>query len=180
MNKDRNLLDACDGYFLRDEISCKGIGREQYTPTIYFLTKNEEIVYIGESGKPLSRFYSHKQQSSPLKDEWNKVYFKSFEQFIKGDNLRHIEGRALTYLNRMTLNKSYKRIGDPDINPLSKFELDLYLANVRADYYKRLYEQSENNLILHTDFYPLISKNKNNTQNETSRHFNQRSGTAVS
>jgi hypothetical protein len=140
MNKDRNLLDACDGYFLRDEISCKGVHLEQYTPTIYFLTKNEEIIYIGESGKPLARFYSHKQQSSPLKDEWNKVYFKSFEQFVVGEDLRYLEARALTYLNRITLNKSYRRIGETDINPLNKFELDLYLQKTRADYYKRHYE----------------------------------------
>jgi hypothetical protein len=146
MNKDRNLLDACDGYFLRDEISCKGLHLERYTPTIYFLTKNEEIVYIGESGKPLARFYSHKQKSSPLKDEWNKVYFKSFEQFVIGEDLRYLEARALTYLNRMTLNKSYRRVGETDINPLSKFELDLYLEKTRADYYKRHYEWAKEEL----------------------------------
>jgi hypothetical protein len=146
MNKDRNLLDACDGYFLRDEISCKGLHLERYTPTIYFLTKNEEIVYIGESGKPLARFYSHKQKSSPLKDEWNKVYFKSFEQFVIGEDLRYLEARALTYLNRMTLHKSYRRVGETDINPLSKFELDLYLEKTRADYYKRHYEWAKEEL----------------------------------
>lgn len=132
MKRHKDLLDACDGYFLRSELKWKE--GEPYTPTIYFLTRNNKIVYIGESGWPLRRFKSHTAKQYGVLKEWDIVYFKSFDDYVLGEHLRHLESRAITYLNEPTeYNKQYKLTGDKDENPFDENILKEYLKSTKEE-----------------------------------------------
>lgn len=131
MNKHIDLLNCCDGYFHRNEL--KNQSREPYEPTIYFLTRNGKIVYIGETGSPYTRFKQHTQKT-PIYKEWDKVYFKTFDEYVKGIHLRYLESRALTYLNELTeYNRKYSIVGDIDENPFLASILNEYLLKVQVE-----------------------------------------------
>jgi hypothetical protein len=127
MNRHQDLLDACDGYFHRSELKWKE--GEPYTPTIYFLTRNNKIVYIGESGKPLHRFKQHTAKHYGVIKEWDRVYFKSFDTYVLGIHLRHLESRAMTYLNEATeYNAMWRLVGDKNENPFNQKNLEEFLT----------------------------------------------------
>ena len=133
MNRHKDLLDACDGYFHISELKWLS-RREEYTPTIYFLTRNKKIVYIGESGGPLARFKSHTAKHYEALKEWDTVYFKSFDDYVLGEHLRYLESRALTYLNELTeYNKQYRLIGNKDENPFDENILKEYLKSTKEE-----------------------------------------------
>ena len=131
MNKHNDLLNCCDGYFHRTEL--KYNERETYSPTIYFLTRNGKIVYIGETVKPCARFKAHTQKT-PTYKEWDKVFFKTFDEYVKGEHLVYLEGRSLTYLNELTeYNRRYNIVGDKNENPLDTNILNDYLLKTKQE-----------------------------------------------
>jgi hypothetical protein len=131
MNRHKDLLNCCDGYFHRNEL--KYNEREPYSPTIYFLTRNGKIVYIGETGSPAQRFKTHTQKT-PAYKEWDKVFFKTFDEYVKGIHLRYLESRAMTYLSELPeYNRLLNRIGDQNENPFTASILNEYLLKVQVE-----------------------------------------------
>ena len=144
MNKHKDLLDCCDGYFHRNEL--KNHYPEPYSPTIYFLTRNNKIVYIGETGSPYTRFKQHTQKT-PIYKEWDKVFFKTFDEYVKGIHLRYLESRAMTYLNEFTeYNRRVQKIGDHNENPFTASILNEYLLRVQVEVlsWELTYEKEKN------------------------------------
>jgi len=157
MNKHLELIECCDEHLNRDILKWKE--GEPYTPTIYLLTRNSKIVYIGESGWPLRRFKSHTSKTPYYKD-WDKVYFKSFDSYVKGDNLRYIESMVMTYLGELTeYNKIFRRVELKDKNPLNSDFLNPYLEKVKEEYEKREQEriQEHNRMYIYEGYRRTVS-----------------------
>jgi hypothetical protein len=118
MNKERNLLKACDERIHRNEIEPMVHREKDDYPIIYFLVNDNQIVYIGQSRRPVARFKQHLKEGIK---EFDYIYFKKIPDIVR---LVRIESLCLHYLDKMTkYNRHYNYVDSKGNNPITDSSL---------------------------------------------------------
>ena len=118
MDKHKKLLNACDGSVTLDEIVSMVYREKDDCPIVYFLVDGDEIVYIGQSKRPVARFKQHLKEG---KKEFTHIYFKQVPDIVR---LVYVESLCLHYLGSMTkYNRHYNYVDSKGKNPITDSKL---------------------------------------------------------